>query len=215
MTDSLSEQRTDQRPDVSIVDAATTYIDPGVTIGSGTTIEPNTTIRGQTSIGHDCRIGPNSVLENARIGDRCVVFSSVVRDSRMDDDSDIGPFAQLRGNSHIEAGVHLGHGVEVNRSHLRRGTKAAHFGYLGDADVGENVNIGAGTVTCNYDGTNKNKTIIEDNVFIGSDTMLVAPVRIGKGASTGAGSVVTGDVPAGTTVAGVPAKPLATKDGRG
>jgi bifunctional UDP-N-acetylglucosamine pyrophosphorylase/glucosamine-1-phosphate N-acetyltransferase len=207
MTDSLSQKTTD-RADVTIVDAATTYIDPNVTIGAGSVIEPNTTIRGDTSIGRDARIGPNSILQNAIIGDRCVVFSSVVRDSRMDAGSDIGPFAQLRGNSHIEADVHLGHGVEVNRSHIGRGSKLAHFGYIGDAEIGADVNIGAGTVTCNYNGVSKNKTVIEDGAFIGSDTMLVAPVRIGKGAQTAAGSVVNRDVPAGGRVAGVPARPL-------
>lgn len=213
MTDSLSEQDIAHKPDapaagVVIVDPATTYIDPGVKIGAGTTIEPNTTIRGSTTIGRDSRIGPNSILEDAVIGDRCHVFASVVRDSRMDDGADIGPFAQLRGNSHIEASVHLGHGVEVNRSHIGRGSKLAHFGYIGDADVGADVNIGAGTVTCNYNGVDKNKTVIEDGAFIGSDSLLVAPVRIGKGAQTAAGSVVNRDIPAGGRVAGVPAKPL-------
>ncbi len=237
MTDFLSEQDTAHKPDalaslraqrahrdsrlaecarhaaagVEIVDPATTYIESGVRIGAGTTIAPNTTISGNTSIGRASRIGPNTIVIDSQIGDRCVVFASVVRDSRMDDDSDIGPFGQLRGDTHIEAGVHLGQGVEVNRSHIGRETKAAHFCYLGDAQVGANVNIGAGTVTCNYDGVDKNKTVIEDGAFIGSDTMLVAPVRIGKGAATGAGSVITGDVPAGAKVAGVPAKPLNKK----
>jgi bifunctional UDP-N-acetylglucosamine pyrophosphorylase / glucosamine-1-phosphate N-acetyltransferase len=200
---------------VTIVDPGTTYIDAGVKIGEGTTIEPNTTIRGESAVGRDCRIGPNSVLENALIGDGCTVFASVVRDSHMHDGSDIGPFGQVRGNSYVGSDVHLGQGVEVNRSRIGRGTKAAHFCYLGDAEVGENVNIGAGTVTCNYDGVNKNKTVIEDNVFIGSDSLLVAPVRIGKGAKTGAGSVVTGDVSAGATVAGVPARTLGGKSGDG
>ncbi len=212
MPDSVSEQDTTHKP-VVVVDPATTYIDAGIAIGDGTVIEPNTTIRGETSIGSGCRIGPNSILENAIIGDGCTVFASVVRDSRIDAGSDIGPFGQLRGNTHIEADVHLGHGVEVNRSRIGRGTKAAHFCYLGDAEIGAGVNIGAGAVTCNYDGTSKHKTIIEDGAFIGSDTMLVAPVRIGKGAATGAGSVVTGDVAAGAKVAGVPARPMDGKNG--
>jgi bifunctional UDP-N-acetylglucosamine pyrophosphorylase / glucosamine-1-phosphate N-acetyltransferase len=213
MTNTVADKH--QTAGVTIVDPASTYIDPGVTIGAGTTIEPNTTIRGTTTIGRDSRIGPNSVLENATIGDGCEVFSSVIRDSNLGDGSDIGPFAQLRGGTVIGQDVHLGHGVEVNRSRIGRGSKLAHFGYIGDAEIGENVNIGAGTVTCNYDGTNKNKTVIEDGAFIGSDSMLVAPVRIGKGARTGAGSVVNRDVAAGTTVAGVPARQAPRRDDRG
>ncbi|MEO8457217.1 MAG: DapH/DapD/GlmU-related protein [Chloroflexota bacterium] len=213
--DRLAECERHAEAGVTIVDALSTYIDASVKIGAGTTIEPNTTIRGRTTIGRNARIGPNSVLENATIGDRCVVFSSVVRDSTMDEGSDIGPFAQLRGNTHVEEDVHLGHGVEVNRSRIGRGSKLAHFGYIGDATIGTDVNIGAGTVTCNYDGTNKNKTVIGDGAFIGSDSMLVAPLRIGKGAQTAAGSVVTKDVADGERVGGVPAKPLNQKDSRG
>jgi bifunctional UDP-N-acetylglucosamine pyrophosphorylase / glucosamine-1-phosphate N-acetyltransferase len=193
---------------VTIVDPATTYIDEGAAIGGGTVIEPNTTIRGRTSIGRDCRIGPNAVVESSTIGYRCAVFSSVVQKSTLEDDVDIGPFTHLRSGSHLESGVHLGNYVEVKASRMGRGSKAGHFSYIGDAEVGANVNIGAGTITCNYDGTAKHQTIIEDDVFIGSDTMLVAPVRIGRGASTGAGSVVTRDVPAGGRVAGMPARAI-------
>lgn len=231
MTDSLSEQDTAHKPDalaslraqmasrlaegarhtaagVEIIDPATTYIESGVRIGAGTTIEPNTTIRGDSSIGRDSRIGPNSIVIDSNVGDRCVIFASVIEGSTLEDDVDVGPYSHLRGGSHIEAGVHLGNFVEVKASRIGKGSKAGHFSYIGDAEVGADVNIGAGAVTCNYDGVRKNKTIIEDGVFIGSDTMLVAPVRVGKGAATGAGSVVTGDVPAGARVAGVPAKPL-------
>lgn len=189
-----------------IVDPATAYIEPGAEIGEGTVIEPNTTIRGACRIGAGCRIGPNSVLTNAVIGDRSVVFASVVSDSTLGDDVHIGPFCHVRGNSHLESGVRLGTSAEVNRSRLGPGTRMNHFSYLGDADVGKEVNIGAGAVTCNYDGISKNKTIIEDGAFIGSDSMLVAPVRIGKNAVTGAGSVVTRDVADGEKVAGVPAR---------
>ena len=144
------------------------------------------------------------MLSDAKIGDRCVVFASVIEGSTIEDDVHIGPFGHLRGGTHIESGVRLGNFVEVNRSRIGKGSKMHHFGYIGDAEVGEDVNIGAGTVTCNYDGEAKHKTVIEDGAFIGSDSMLVAPVRIGKGASTGAGSVVTHDVPDGGRVAGVP-----------
>jgi bifunctional UDP-N-acetylglucosamine pyrophosphorylase/glucosamine-1-phosphate N-acetyltransferase len=238
MTDSLSEQDTADKPHalasvraqmesrlaecamhaaagVEIVDPATTYIETGVRITTGTTIEPNTTIRGDTSIGANSRIGPNTIVTDSNIGDRCVVFASVIEGSTLEDDVDVGPYSHLRGGSHIEAGVHLGNFVEVKASRIGKGTKAGHFSYIGDAEVGENVNIGAGTVTCNYDGVSKNKTIIEDGVFIGSDTMLVAPVRIGKGAATGAGSVVTKDVPAGVKAVGAPARSVTKRDGDG
>ncbi len=196
---------------VTIVDPATTYIEAGVTIGAGTVVRPNTTMSGATAIGVDCEVGPNSVIEASQIGDRCRIFMSVVRDSRMEAGCDLGPFGHVRGNSHIGPDVHLGSNVEVNRSRIGRGTKAAHFSYLGDAEVGENVNIGAGTVTCNYDGEQKHQTVIEDSVFVGSDTMLVAPVRLGRGSRTGAGAVVTKDVPEGGRVAGVPARPIPTE----
>jgi bifunctional UDP-N-acetylglucosamine pyrophosphorylase/glucosamine-1-phosphate N-acetyltransferase len=196
---------------VEIIDPATTYIEPGAQIGTGTVIEPNTTIRGATKIGANSRIGPNSVLSNATVGNRCVVFASVIEDSTIEDDVRIGPFSHLRGGSHIQSGVHLGNYVEVNRSRIGKGSKSNHFSYIGDAEVGEDVNIGAGAVTCNYDGVAKHKTIIEDGAFIGSDSMLVAPVRIGKGAATAAGSVVTKDVGDGQMVAGAPAKELKGK----
>jgi bifunctional UDP-N-acetylglucosamine pyrophosphorylase/glucosamine-1-phosphate N-acetyltransferase len=151
------------------------------------------------------------VISNAHIGERCVVFASVIEGSTIEDDVHVGPFCHVRGGSHLEAGVRLGTSAEVNRSRLGRGTKSNHFSYIGDAEVGADVNIGAGTVTCNYDGVAKHKTVIEDGAFIGSDSMLVAPVRIGKGAATGAGSVVTHDVADGERVAGVPARRLKGK----
>jgi bifunctional UDP-N-acetylglucosamine pyrophosphorylase/glucosamine-1-phosphate N-acetyltransferase len=205
MPDSLAD-KTNSHTRAVIVDAATAYIEPDVLIGEGTVIEPNTTIRGSSRIGAGCRIGPNAVLTNAVIGDGCVVFASVISDSTLEEDVHVGPFCHVRGNSHLESGVRLGTSAEVNRSRLGPGTKMNHFAYLGDAEVGRDVNIGAGAVTCNYNGVSKNKTIIEDGAFIGSDSMLVAPVRIGKNAATGAGSVVTKDVDEGTKVAGVPAR---------
>jgi len=184
---------------VTIVDPATTYIEPGIAIGAGSVIRPNTTISGDSAIGERCQIGPNAVIEG----------------SRLDDDVTVGPFCHLRAGAHIESGVELGNFVEVKASRIGRGTKSHHFSYIGDADVGENVNIGAGTVTCNYDGEKKHRTVIEDGAFIGSDTMLVAPVRIGRGAGTGAGSVVTEDVADGEQVAGVPAKRLKKSENDG
>jgi len=191
---------------VQIVDPATTYVAAGVQIGAGTVIYPNTTISGATTIGERCRIGPNSVIADSRLADECEVLSSVIEGSALDSGVDIGPFSHLRPGSHLAVGVRIGNFAEIKASHLGQRAKMGHFGYIGDTRMGEEVNIGAGTVTCNYDGKKKNQTVIEDGAFIGSDTMLVAPVRVGRGASTGAGAVVTQDVPEGAQVAGVPAR---------
>lgn len=191
---------------VQIIDPHTTYIGEGVEIGAESIIFPNTTISGETIIGRNCHIGPNTVIADSRIGDDCEVFASVIEGSALEAGVDVGPFSHLRPDSYLETGVHIGNFVEVKAARLGRDTKAGHFSYIGDADLGADVNVGAGTVTCNYDGKTKNKTVIEEGAFIGSDTMLVAPVRVGKGARTGAGSVVTRDVPAGAAVAGVPAR---------
>jgi bifunctional UDP-N-acetylglucosamine pyrophosphorylase/glucosamine-1-phosphate N-acetyltransferase len=193
---------------VTVIDPATTYVAGGVSVGEGTVIHPNTTISGETSIGSRCTIGPNAVIVDSRIGDGCVVVASMLEGAVLEDSVDVGPFSHLRRGTHLEAGVHVGNFVEVKASRLGAGTKAGHFSYIGDAEVGENVNIGAGTITCNYDGKSKSRTVIGDNAFIGSDTMLVAPVTVGRGASTGAGAVVTRDVAEGDVVAGVPARPV-------
>ena len=193
---------------VRITDPATTYVEPGVEIGAGTEIKPNTTISGGSIIGARCTIGPNSVITDSRIGDECAVVVSVLEGAVLESAVEVGPFSHLRPGSHLGPGVHVGNFVEVKASRLGRGTKVGHFSYLGDAEVGEEVNIGAGTVTCNYDGEKKNVTVIGDRAFVGSDTMLVAPVRLGKDTATGAGAVVTEDVPDGATVAGVPARAL-------
>lgn len=198
---------------VTIVDPLTTYIEEGVNIDTGTVIQPNTTLSGSTSIGANCRIGPNTIVASSKIANRCSILASVVEDSEMEEGAEIGPYCHLRAGARLESGVHLGNFVEVKGSRIGRNSKAGHFSYIGDADIGEGVNIGAGTVTCNYDGEKKHQTVIEDGVFVGSDTMLVAPVRLGKGSATGAGSVVTRDVPAGGKVAGVPAKPIEGSDG--
>ncbi len=191
---------------VTIIDPATTYLEMGVSIGEGTAIYPNTTIAGDTVIGRDCRIGPNTVIVDSQIGDECEVFASVLEGAVLEEGADVGPFSHLRPGAHLESGVHVGNFVEIKAARLGEGTKVGHFSYVGDAEVGAEVNIGAGTVTCNYDGRRKNKTIIGDGAFIGSDTMLVAPVKIGRKASTGAGAVVTRDVADGAVATGVPAR---------
>ncbi len=194
------------RAGVQIVDPSATYLDATVTIGCGTVILPNTHVWGRTAIGEMCRIGPNSMVRDSTIGERCVVISSMLEQAVMEDDSHIGPFGHLRPGAHLCQGVHMGNFGEVKNSILGRNAKMGHFSYLGDAVVGENVNIGAGTIACNYDGVQKHKTVIHEDAFIGSGTMLVAPVEIGAGARIGAGSVVTHDVPAGAVAYGVPAR---------
>jgi bifunctional UDP-N-acetylglucosamine pyrophosphorylase / glucosamine-1-phosphate N-acetyltransferase len=191
---------------VQIIAPRTTYIEPGVEVAAGTVIHPNTSISGKTTIGARCRIGPNSIIADSQIGDEVSVFASVVEGAVIESGADVGPFSHLRPGAHLEKGVHIGNFVEVKASRIGAATRAGHFSYIGDAKVGRDVNIGAGTVTCNYDGETKHQTVIEDGSFIGSDTMLVAPVRVGRKAATGAGSVVTKDVPDGAKVAGVPAR---------
>ncbi len=191
---------------VTLIDPAMTYIEAGVQIGIDTVIQPNTYLQGMTCIGSDCIIGPNSVIRDSTIGDRVTVEASVVEGAVLEEEVKVGPFAHLRPGAHLARGVHMGNFGEVKDSYLGAGTKMGHFSYVGDATVGENVNIGAGSTTCNYDGQRKNRTIIEDGAFIGSDAMLVAPVRIGAGAVIGAGSVVTRDVPPGSVAYGVPAR---------
>lgn len=191
---------------VTIVDPATTYIDAGVTIGQDTVIHPNTSIQGATAIGGDCEIGPGSYLLNAVVGDRCRVFSSVVENSRLGSGVAMGPWCRVRGGAVLDDDVDMGNFAEIKKSKVGRGTKMHHFSYMGDAIVGERVNIGAGMITCNYDGVHKNTTVIGDGAFIGSDSMLVAPLTIGADAATGAGAVVTKDVPDGMLAVGVPAR---------
>lgn len=191
---------------VTIVDPATTYIEAGVTLGPDTVIQPNTHLEGDTSIGAECRIGPNTIIRDSTLGDRCIVFASVIEGSTLEEEVDVGPFGHLRPGAHLASGVHMGNFGEVKNAYLGPGTKMGHFSYVGDTTTGPGVNIGAGAITCNYDGQQKHRTEIEEGAFIGSDTMLVAPVRIGEGARTGAGSVVTRDVPPGGLVYGVPAR---------
>lgn len=191
---------------VTIVDPPTTYVEDSVSVGADTVIHPNTVIRGRTRIGKGCQIGPNSIVSDSTIGDRCRIVASVVAAAMLESDVAVGPFSHLRSGTHLARGVQVGNFAEVKKSRLGAGAKMGHFGYVGDAQVGGEVNIGAGTVTCNFDGVSKHRTTIDRGAFIGSDTMLVAPVRVGKEASTGAGSVVNRDVPPNTVVAGVPAR---------
>jgi bifunctional UDP-N-acetylglucosamine pyrophosphorylase / glucosamine-1-phosphate N-acetyltransferase len=180
---------------VTIVDPDSTFIDAGVTIGQDTTIEPFSVIKGSTTIGSDCRIGPHVHIEDATIGDG----------------SDCGPFARIRPGTQIAEGVHIGSFAELVRTKVGRNSRVPHVSYLGDTDLGADANIGAGTITANFDGTRKNRTEIGDGAFVGVDTMLVAPVKLGRGARTGAGSVVTKDVPDGATAVGVPARVVRKK----
>ncbi|MDI9546730.1 MAG: bifunctional UDP-N-acetylglucosamine diphosphorylase/glucosamine-1-phosphate N-acetyltransferase GlmU [Chloroflexota bacterium] len=196
---------------VTVVDPAATYVDAEVRIGRDSVLLPGVMLEGDTQIGEHAQIGPYSRIVNSRIGSRCRVQNSVVEDTIMEDDCQIGPFGHLRKGAHLGCGVHMGNFGEVKNSYLAPGVKMGHFSYLGDAQVGENVNIGAGTITCNYDGARKHRTVIGEGVFIGSDTLLVAPVEVGEGAKTGAGAVVTHDVPPHTVVVGVPARPMNPK----
>ena len=192
---------------VTIVDPDSTYIDADVEIGRDTTIYPQVIIEGRSRIGSNCEIHSWSHLTNVEIGDNCKVNNScVLIDSKLTANNKVGPFAHLRMHAVLDEEAVVGNFVELKKTKLGRKSKSMHLTYLGDATIGERVNIGAATVTCNYDGKNKHQTIIEDDVKIGSDTMLVAPVRVGRGSMTGAGSVVTKDVPEDTLVAGVPAK---------
>ena len=196
---------------VSIIDPQSTFIDPDVQIGQDTMILPNTYLQGASVIGKECVLGPGTRIYNSQIGDHCEIEFSVVEDSRIEDRVDIGPFSHLRRGAHLADDVHVGNFGEIKDSYLGEGSKVGHFSYLGNAQIGKDVNIGAGTITCNYDGTEKHQTTIKDGVFIGSDSMLVAPIEIGENASTGAGSVVTKDVPPDTVVVGVPARQVRKK----
>ncbi len=192
---------------VTFIDPSHAYISDEAQIGSDCVIHADVHIEGKSVIGEGCEIFPGVRIKDSRLGNRVTVKDHcVIIDSEIADDCAVGPFAHLRMNAQMEERAVVGNFVEVKKSRIGRGTKAMHLSYLGDATIGENTNIGAGTVTCNYDGKHKNPTVIEDNVRIGSDTMLVAPVRVGSGSVTAAGSVVTEDVPPNTMVAGVPAK---------
>jgi bifunctional UDP-N-acetylglucosamine pyrophosphorylase/glucosamine-1-phosphate N-acetyltransferase len=197
---------------VSMTDPELVYIEEGVKIGRDTILLPNTWLSGSTIIGEGCEIGPNTFISDSSIGDHCHLLASVVEGAVVEDEVGMGPFCHLRNGAHLGRGVHMGNFGEVKDSYLAAGVKMGHFSYIGNATIGENVNIGAGTITCNFDGVNKNPTEIGENTFIGSDTMLVAPVVIGKNAKTAAGAVVTHDVADNEVVAGVPARPMKKKE---
>jgi bifunctional UDP-N-acetylglucosamine pyrophosphorylase/glucosamine-1-phosphate N-acetyltransferase len=183
---------------VTIVDPATTYIDPDVEVGRDTVIHPGVVLEGQTRVGAACEIQAYVRVVDSEIADRVTINSfCLIAGARVADGAAIGPFAHLRQDTELGQGAKVGNFVELKKTVLGPGSKANHLSYLGDATIGTNVNIGAGTITCNYDGRKKHPTVIEDGAFIGSDTQLIAPVRIGKGAYVGAGSSITTDVPDG------------------
>ena len=183
------------RGGAEIWDYQNCYVDPSVRVGRGTVLMPGTILRGATSVGEDCVIGPNAYLENVSVGSGTTVNASQLYDASVGDGVKIGPFAYVRPNTKIASRVKVGDFVELKNSTIGEGTKIAHLTYVGDSDVGSGVNFGCGTVTVNYDRAKKFRTVIEDNAFIGCNTNLVAPVKIGRGAYTAAGSTITDDVP--------------------
>jgi bifunctional UDP-N-acetylglucosamine pyrophosphorylase / glucosamine-1-phosphate N-acetyltransferase len=210
----ITRRRTNEahmRSGVTLQDPATTYIDVDVEIGSDTVISAGTHIGTRSSIGANVTIGPNTRITASRIGDNATVDGARVINSLVGEGATVGMNSLLRGGAELMPGSKVGNLAEIKNSTIGTGSQVSHFSYVGDATIGENVNIGAGTITCNYDGVEKHPTVIEDEALIGSSTMLIAPVTIGKAARTGAGSVVRNDVVAGDTVAGVPAKSIKSK----
>jgi bifunctional UDP-N-acetylglucosamine pyrophosphorylase/glucosamine-1-phosphate N-acetyltransferase len=183
---------------VTIIDPATTYIDSDVEVGADTVIHPGVSIEGQSRIGAACEIQSHVRIVGSEIADRSIIHNfCLIIGSRIAEGVSVGPFAHLRPETVVGEGAKIGNFVELKKTTLGPGSKANHLAYLGDATIGARVNVGAGTITCNYDGTHKHPTVIEDGAFIGSDTQLIAPVRIGKGAYVAAGSSITEDVPDG------------------
>jgi bifunctional UDP-N-acetylglucosamine pyrophosphorylase/glucosamine-1-phosphate N-acetyltransferase len=191
---------------VTMRDPSTVYVDWSVRLAHDVVLEPGVVLRGETSIGEGSVIGPGSTIADSSIGRDSTVWASVVEGSEIGDEVRIGPFSHLRPGSRIERGAEIGNFAEIKNSHLGEGVKSHHVSYLGDAELGARTNVGAGTITANWDGRRKNRTTVGPNAFLGVDTMLVAPVSVGEGAKTGAGAVVTRDVPAGKLAVGVPAR---------
>ena len=192
---------------VTLADPETTYIEATVRIEPDVVILPNTRLQGLTSVGRGSSIGPNAVVRDSNIGQACTVEASVLEGAELEAEVHVGPFAHLRPGARLGRGVHMGNFGEVKNSVLGAGVKMGHFSYVGDAEIGRETNIGAGTITCNYSRQGvKSRTVVGEAVFLGSDTLLVAPVRIGDGAATGAGSVVTREVPAASLAVGMPAR---------
>ena len=194
------------RDGVTMRDPSTVYLDWDVTLASDVTLEPNVILRGSSSVGEGSVIGAGSQIIDSSIGRMARVWASIVESSTVEDESTIGPYSHVRPGSVVGRGAEVGNYAELKSTRLGPGSKQHHMSYLGDADVGQGVNIGAGTITANYDGTRKSRTTIGDGAFIGVDTMIVAPREIGAGAKTGAGAVVTRDVPPGKLAVGVPAR---------
>jgi bifunctional UDP-N-acetylglucosamine pyrophosphorylase/glucosamine-1-phosphate N-acetyltransferase len=183
---------------VTIIDPATTYIEDDVEVGPDTVIHPGVILEGHTRIGSACEVHAHVRIIDSEIADRVTVNNfCVIASTRVANGATVGPFAHLRPDTVVGEGAKIGNFVELKKTSLGAGSKANHLAYLGDATIGANVNVGAGTITCNYDGERKHATIIEDGAFIGSDSQLIAPVKVGKGAYVGAGSSITQDVPAG------------------
>lgn len=180
---------------VIVLDDERTYVDESVRVGAGTRILPGTHLVGQTTVGRNCTLGPDSWIEDSAVDDGAAVRYSVVEEARVRERSTVGPFAHLRPGADVGPEARVGNFVEVKAARLGRGVKAGHLAYLGDADIGEGTNVGAGAIICNYDGVTKHRTVVEDGVFIGSNVSLVAPVTIGRGAFVAAGSTITEDVP--------------------
>jgi bifunctional UDP-N-acetylglucosamine pyrophosphorylase/glucosamine-1-phosphate N-acetyltransferase len=199
---------------VTFRDPDSCQVDGDVRIAADVVIERGTILEGKTSIGAGSRVGPYAILRDTTVGERCRVENSTLEGATLEDEVRIGPYSHLRPGAYLERGVEMGNFGEVKNSRLKTGTKMHHFSYIGDAEVGERVNIGAGTITLNYDGFKKNRTVIGDDAFIGSDTLLRAPVTVGAGATTGAGAVVTKDVPEGMVAVGMPARSIKKADRR-
>ena len=193
---------------VTLVDPETVYVDATVVVGPDTVLHPQTFLRGRTVIGAGCEIGPSTQIDDSEVGDGCRVSWSVIEGATLAESVQVGPFAHLRPGARLARGVQIGNYAEVKNSVVHENVQQHHFSYIGDAEVGRETNVGAGTITCNYDGANKHRTQVGQRVFLGSDTLLIAPVQIGDDSATGSGAVVTRSVPPGKLAVGVPARVL-------